>query len=126
MNILYPTIFTPDETGSYFVEFPDIPNCFTEGDTLKEAFSMGQEVLAAMCGIYLENKGTLPPPSDISSLQPNEGFVSLVGTVLPANGALDTTSVNKTVTLPKWLNDAATERGINFSAALRNALLRQL
>lgn len=35
-------------------------------------------------------------------------------------------SVNRTVTLPAWLNFAALERNINFSQVLQDALKMQL
>ncbi len=35
-------------------------------------------------------------------------------------------SVNRTVTLPAWLNAAALERGINFSQVLQEALKAQI
>ena len=35
-------------------------------------------------------------------------------------------SVNRTVTLPAWLNAAALERNINFSQVLQDALKAQL
>ena len=35
-------------------------------------------------------------------------------------------SVNRTVTLPAWLNAAALERNINFSQVLQDALKNQL
>ena len=35
-------------------------------------------------------------------------------------------SVNRTVTLPAWLNAAALERNVNFSQVLQDALKHQL
>jgi post-segregation antitoxin (ccd killing protein) len=35
-------------------------------------------------------------------------------------------SVNRTVTLPAWLNAAALEKGINFSQALQSTLIKEL
>lgn len=35
-------------------------------------------------------------------------------------------SVNRTVTLPAWLNAAALEKGVNFSQVLQDALKDQL
>jgi len=35
-------------------------------------------------------------------------------------------SVNRTVTLPAWLNAAALEKGINFSQALQATLINEL
>ena len=35
-------------------------------------------------------------------------------------------SVKKTLSIPAWLNDAATAQGINFSQVLQDALKKQL
>ena len=35
-------------------------------------------------------------------------------------------SVNRTVTLPAWLNATALEKGINFSQVLQDALKKEL
>ena len=42
---VYPAIFTQEADG-YYVRFPDIPSCFTDGDTLIEAMENANEVLA--------------------------------------------------------------------------------
>ena len=44
-KIIYPAIFHRGEDGGYWVEFPDLPGCLTEGDTLEEAFLMAGDAL---------------------------------------------------------------------------------
>ena len=44
-NRTYPAIFHKEDDG-YWVEFPDVPGCFTQGKTLEEAFKMAKEALA--------------------------------------------------------------------------------
>ena len=39
-NIIYPAVFHKAEEGGYWVEFPDLPGCVTEADTLEEAVVM--------------------------------------------------------------------------------------
>lgn len=49
--LIYPAVFTQD--GNYImVEFPDVPEALTQGETLEEAFNMAVEVL----GFALEDK----------------------------------------------------------------------
>ena len=43
-----------DTNGTYSVEFPDLPGCFSWGETLEEAQAMAQEALAG----YLEELET--------------------------------------------------------------------
>lgn len=42
---VYPAIFHKEEEGGYWVEFPDLPGCHTDGETLEEAFLMAGDAL---------------------------------------------------------------------------------
>ncbi len=73
----YPAVFHIEEDNKgYYVEFPDIQGCLTNGKTLEEAFEMAKEVL----GLFLYQKGDeydiVPSsPSTIHDIQkafPNE------------------------------------------------------
>ena len=58
--------------------------------------------------------------------QPNERSV-LIDVYMPSvRQAHVNRSINRTVTLPAWLNAAALERNINFSQVLHDALKAQL
>ena len=41
-----------DEGGGYLVEYPDIPGCMSDGETIKEAIANGREAIAILpvCG----------------------------------------------------------------------------
>ena len=53
--------------------------------------------------------------------------VVLVDVYMPAvRMAQNNKSINRTVTLPAWLNAAALERNINFSQVLQDALKTQM
>jgi antitoxin HicB len=60
----YPAIFHQDEKG-YWVEFPDLPGCLTEGDTMEEAKEMAKEALSAMLESFDSRKMLIPIPSKI-------------------------------------------------------------
>lgn len=55
-NRIYPAIFHKDEK-CYWVEFPDCPGCFTQGDTLEEAYKMAKEALA----LWLDGEEPIAP-----------------------------------------------------------------
>ncbi len=60
------------------------------------------------------------------TLEENERAV-LVDVYMPSvRMAQNNKSVNRTVTLPAWLNAAALERNINFSQVLQDALKAQI
>lgn len=44
-NRTYPAIFHKED-NCYWVEFPDLPGCFSQGATLEEAFKMSKDALA--------------------------------------------------------------------------------
>ena len=64
----YPAIFKKEENG-YFVNFPDIQPCYTEGSTLEEAVIMAKDVLESRIEVALEQDETLPIPSDFDTLK---------------------------------------------------------
>ena len=77
----------------------------------------------------LEEDGEpIPQPTPLNKLQLEKGEETvLVDVYMPSvRLAQSTKAVNRTVTLPAWLNAMAAERGINFSQALQAALRQQL
>ena len=80
-----------------------------------------------MCGLE-EDGEPIPAPSALSAIQPKENErVVLVDAYMPSvRLASINRSVNRTVTLPAWLNAAALERNVNFSQVLQDALKHQL
>lgn len=116
MKFIYPAVFH-QEDKAYWVEFPDLDGCNSFGDTLEETLNNAREALEGYSISLIENKEKLPAPSDISSLKASDGFISLVDIDLSAY-LNNKKAVKKTLTIPEWLNEAAIEKGINFSQAL--------
>ena len=122
---MYPAIFHKEE-GSYWVEFPDLPGCQTFGDTLAETMEDAQEALAAYLVTLLSDGTPIPAPSPIQEIKMNDAsaFTSLVSCTL--SGDSESKSVKKTLTIPAWLNDLASMKGINFSKTLQEALIQKV
>ena len=118
----YPAIFTKEESG-YFVDFPDIKPCYTEGKTLEEAVIMAKDVLESCIEFALERNETLPPPSDIDALS-GDKLMLIVADI--ENIKSQTRYVKKTLSIPHWLNVAAEKEHINFSGVLQEALKERL
>ncbi|MCL2123611.1 MAG: type II toxin-antitoxin system HicB family antitoxin [Desulfovibrionaceae bacterium] len=59
----YFAVIMPAKEGGYVVDFPDIPEAFTQGDTLEECVLMGADVLAIAVEEYAKARKELPPPS---------------------------------------------------------------
>ena len=123
----YPAIFTYEPGQEIAVDFPDL-NCATSGTNDDDALLSARELLG--CVLYgLEEDGEeIPAPTPLAKveIQSNERAV-LVDVYMPSiRQANINRSVNRTVTLPAWLNAAALERNINFSQVLQDALKSQL
>ncbi len=127
MKCCYPAVFTEEESG-WSVEFPDLPNCFTCGETLAEALEMAEDALAMILTDMEDHRQELPAPSDPLTVAHPEG--SLVSLVLADTAAyrrrVSNQSVKKTLTIPQWLNTAAEAANLNFSQTLQEALTAKL
>ncbi len=122
---VYPAIFH-EESGNFWVEFPDLPGCQSEGDSLEEIMQNASEVLGLYLNSQRERNITTSKASDIRSIEkPEDGFVSLV-TVDTKAYERRTKAVKKTLTIPEWLNIEAEKRHINFSSVLQQALIEKI
>ena len=75
---VYPVILTPEEDG-YYVNFPDIESCYTQGDDLADALEMAKDVLALRLCAYENEKKTIPQASLKQDFELNEvQIISLV------------------------------------------------
>lgn len=59
--VLYPARIWPGD-GVYYVQFLDLENGFTFGDTLDQAKEMAADVLSALLASYIEHGETIPEP----------------------------------------------------------------
>ena len=57
-----------DEGGGYLVEYPDIPGCMSDGETIKEAIANGREALRDCLEVFRES-GRRPPKPVIQAAQ---------------------------------------------------------
>lgn len=124
----YPCIITLDkEDGIYYVNFPDLDDCFTDGDTLEEALYNAQDVLGLVLYSKEENGIEInPPKNDFIATKENQAL-SYVSVWMPlVRDEIENKSVKKTITIPKWLNDLAEDKGVNFSRLLQVSLKKYL
>lgn len=123
----YPAVFTYEEGQEIAVTFPDL-DVATSGESEDDALLSARELLGCvLCGLE-EDGEEIPDPSALPAvkLEDNERAV-LVDVYMPSVRMANVNrSVNRTVTLPAWLNAAALERNVNFSQVLQDALKEQL
>lgn len=123
----YPAVFTYEPGEEIAVVFPDL-DVATSGVNEDDALLSARELLGCVMFGLEEDGEPLPAPTPLSSvtLEENERAV-LVDVYMPSvRMAQNNKSVNRTVTLPAWLNAAALERNINFSQVLQDALKNQM
>ena len=127
-KFVYPAIFEAEQDGGYSVSIPDLPGCYSQGNTLEEAFEMTRDAI----GIYLsqlESDGKeYPAASDPAKVEKGDSeFVALVDMDLLAyKQKHDNRAVKKTLSIPRWLDTLAEREGVNFSNVLQNALKERL
>lgn len=123
----YPAVFTYEEGQEIAVTFPDL-DAATSGENDDDALLSARELLGCVMFGREEDGEAIPEPTPLNAvaLEANERAV-LVDVYMPAvRMAQNNRSVNRTVTLPAWLNAAALERNINFSQVLQDALKAQM
>ncbi len=120
---IFPAIFHYADDG-ISVEFPDLPGCFSYGDSDIEAVANAKEALELH--LYgLEDDGeSIPSPSHVRSITHNENetLVLIDIWMIPVRDFMRNKAIKKTLTIPKWLNDVAIENHINFSQLLQVAI----
>ena len=121
----YPAVFHYESDG-FWVEFPDLPGCQSEGDSIANAMAEASSALGAYLCSLADRDLSIPEPSDIHThIVAAPDFVSMViGD--PDAFRKRTRAVKKTLTIPEWLNDEAEKRHVNFSSVLQQALIAQL
>ncbi len=124
---IYPAVFTYVPNQEIAVDFPDL-GVATSGTDEDDALLSARELLG--CVLYgLEEDGeSIPAPTPLSEMKVKENERAvLVDVYMPSiRMAQVNRSVNRTVTLPAWLNAAALEHNVNFSQVLQDALKAQL
>ena len=127
-KMFYPAIFTPEDDGGFSVSFPDIEGCFTQGETIEEAYEMAFDALGLALSFLEDEKRVIPLPSAPNkiSLNENEFVVIIEFDMLEYQKKHNSKAVKKTLTSPQWLNEEATALGVNFSQVLQEALLAKI
>ena len=56
-----------EEGGGYFIEFPDLPGCMSDGETVDEAIENGQGAIQAWIEAAKEMNRPIPKPGELEN-----------------------------------------------------------
>lgn len=126
-KLFYPAIFHTAEEGGFWVSFPDLPECLTEGDDMQQAYEMAVEALGLTLVGRKEERIEIPKPTQVDKVDTEDGTLVIVEfDMLEYQKKHNSRAVKKTLSIPEWLNEEAAARGVNFSQVLQEALLVKL
>ena len=127
-KLFYPAIFHKAEEGGFWITFPDIPECMTQGEDMQEAYEMAVDALGLALTSREEEKDEIPVPSEPYSITVGvDEFCAVIEfDMLAYKKRTNSRAVKKTLSIPEWLNEEATALGINFSQVLQEALMQRI
>ncbi len=127
----YPIAIEPGtETAAFGVVVPDLPGCFSAGDTLDEAIAGAEEAAAAWIDATLDAGQAIPAPSSLDEVRQNPDFAGWAFGVITLDPALlDDTTERVNITLPrrvlKRLDALAKAAGETRSGTIAQLTLKQ-
>ena len=100
----YPIALEPgSESTAWGVVVPDLPGCFSAGDTLEQAIVQAEDAITAWIEVAIDAGQDIPAPSDIEALRAAhpefEGWLWALVKVDPA--MLDDTLERANISLPR-------------------------
>ncbi len=127
-KLFYPAIFHVAEEGGFWITFPDLPECMTQGDDMQEAYEMAVDALGLALTSREQEKQEIPTASELSqiTLNENEYCVVIEFDMLAYKKRTNSKAVKKTLSIPEWLNEEAVALGLNFSQVLQEALVQKI
>ena len=126
-RLFYPAIFHEAEEGGFWVTFPDIPECMTQGDDMQQAYEMAVDALGLSLTTMEEAWEEIPKASTLDKVDPEDGVLIIVEFDMAEYRRRNSSrAVKKTLSIPEWLNEAAMRENINFSQLLQEALMVKL
>lgn len=111
------------DTTAFGVVVPDLPGCFSAGDTLDEAVEAAKEAAAAWVDAALDSGQPIPPPSKLEDVRNLRGYKGwAVGVVDLEEAFFDGAVERINITLPRRilrrLDDIARSSGQSRSGLI--------
>lgn len=68
-KLFYPAVFHIAKEGGFWVTFPDIPECMTQGDDMQQAYEMAVDALGLSITTMEEDGEVIPKASTPDMIQ---------------------------------------------------------
>ncbi|EHJ07946.1 type II toxin-antitoxin system HicB family antitoxin [Staphylococcus simiae] len=118
------------EDKYYNVYYPDLPGAITFGNDIEDAIDMAKDALEGHLLVLEDSEEIIPKATDYKSLSQNladnEQLQLVTADTQLVRIKEENKTVNKMVTLPKYMVVLGKEKGINFSQTLQRALKEEL
>ena len=99
-----------DEGHAFGVTVPDLPGCFSAGDTLDEAVEHSKEAIMLHIEGLLDDREPVPAPRTLSALQALSDYAGRVWAVVDVDlSQLDDVTERVNITLPRRVLHAIDE-----------------
>jgi predicted RNase H-like HicB family nuclease len=127
-KLFYPSIFHKTENGGFWVSFPDLPECLTEGDDLEQAYEMSVDALGLALTSRQQEGDEIPSASEPDKINvPHDSFLVVIEFDMQEYKRRNCSkAVKKTLSIPEWMNEEAIRKNVNFSQVLQEALMQIL
>lgn len=127
-RLFYPVLFHKAEEGGFWVSFPDVPECLTQGDDMEQAYEMAEDALGLALTCREKENQPFPAPSDPAAISPDpDSFLVIMEFDLQAyKRRISSRIVKKTLSIPEWMNETAIAMNLNFSQLLQEAILAKI
>lgn len=124
-KLFYPALFHKAKEGGFWITFPDLPECMTQGDDMEEAYHMAVDALGLCLADREKAHAPFPPatPPDMIAPVPDAFLVVIEFDILAYKKRTGSSAVKKTLSIPEWLNEEALALNVNFSQVLQDALI---
>ena len=124
----YPIAIEHEPGSAYGVLFPDLPGCFSAGDTLDEAIANASEALAFHIEGLLDAGEKIPAPLDLEHHAANPEFTGMIWAVVHMDlASLSGKSKRLNISLPervlRRIDAAAQKNGESRSGYLARVAL---
>jgi len=128
----YPIAIEPgNDNHAFGVVVPDLPGCFSAGDTLDEAMENAKEAVALWIETAIDNDRPIPKPSTIATLRTDPEYAGWVWALVEVDPALiDDKAERVNITVPRRIlsriDRYASSHGETRSGLLVRAALEKI